>query len=106
MFIAMNRFQVALNAQEAFEQRWRERESLLAQMDGFEGFRLLKGREYEDYRLYATHTQWRDERSFAAWTGSEQFRLAHNRARLPEGTLLGHPQFEGFTSILEEHVAA
>ena len=34
------------------------------------------------------------------WTESDAFRKAHAQARAPEGTYLGHPEFEGFEVVL------
>ena len=38
--------------------------------------------------------------AFVAWTESEAFKKAHAQARAPEGTYLGHPEFEGFEVVL------
>ena len=100
MYIAMNRFRIALGREEDFERIWRERESLLDQVDGFKDFHLLRGPSDDECTLYASHSTWTDEASFVAWTESEAFRQAHAQARAPEGTYLGHPQFEGFQVVL------
>lgn len=101
MFVAMNRFKIALGREEDFEELWRNRESHLAQVPGFQEFHLLRGPVREDHRLYASHTIWDTEVSFMAWTESEAFRKAHGQARAPEGTYLGPPEFEGFTAVLK-----
>jgi len=99
MFIAMNRFRIALGHEKDFEKLWQERESFLADVPGFREFHLLRGPEYDDHRLYASHTVWDSQASFTDWTESEAFRKAHGRARAPEGTYLGPPQFEGFEVV-------
>ncbi len=43
MFIAMNRFKIALGHEADFEAVWRTRESYLDSVPGFEKFHLLKG---------------------------------------------------------------
>src|SRR5690606_7580876 len=43
MYIAMNNFRVKQERSDDFERAWRERESYLDGMDGFEAFHLLKG---------------------------------------------------------------
>jgi hypothetical protein len=43
MFIAMNRFQVKIGFEKAFETIWATRESYLGSMAGFVEFHLLKG---------------------------------------------------------------
>ena len=100
MFIAMNRFRIALGREEVFEELWRSRDSQLDQVPGFEAFHLLKGPSDEEATLYASHTVWARQEDFEAWTKSENFRKAHAKARAPEGTYLGHPNFEGFDVVL------
>ena len=96
MFIAMNRFQVKLGSEAAFETVWRTRESYLGSMAGFVEFHLLKGPVLEDHTLYASHTVWANYAAFEAWTKSEAFRAAHHKAGDNKPLYLGHPQFEGF----------
>ena len=96
MFIAMNRFQVKLGSEAAFETVWRTRESYLGSMAGFVEFHLLKGPVLEDHTLYSSHTVWVDKAAFEAWTRSEEFRAAHSRAGDNKPLYLEHPQFEGF----------
>ena len=100
MFIAMNRFRIACGREPDFEELWRRRESHLDDVPGFREFHLLKGPSDEEATLYASHTIWESGEAFEAWTKSENFRKAHAQARAPEGTYLGHPQFEGFEVIL------
>lgn len=101
MFIAMNRFQVAKGQEAAFEKVWKERDSRLDDVPGFEKFHLLRGPEAEDHTLYSSHTIWRDRDAFEAWTRSDAFRRAHAGAGARKNLYLGHPQFEGFEVILE-----
>lgn len=100
MFIAMNRFRIARGREEVFEDLWRKRESHLEGVPGFREFHLLKGPQDEESSLYASHSVWGSRQDFEAWTESESFRKAHAQARAPQGTYLGHPQFEGFEVIL------
>jgi len=100
MFIAMNRFRIALGSEEVFEELWRRRDSYLEEVPGFRTFQLLKGPADEEAVLYASHTVWESQEAFSAWTESEHFRKAHAQARAPQGTYLGHPQFEGFEVVL------
>lgn len=100
MFIAMNRFRIALGRESDFEELWRNRESRLDEVPGFQEFHLLKGPSDDEGTLYASHTTWESQASFEDWTRSENFRKAHAQARAPEGTYLGHPRFEGFETIL------
>ena len=100
MFIAMNRFRVARGHEEDFEELWRRRESYLDEVPGFREFHLLRGPGEEKGVLYASHSLWDSRQAFEAWTESEEFQRAHARARAPEGTYLGPPQFEGFEVVL------
>lgn len=99
MFVAMNRFRVQHGSEAAFEEVWRSRKSRLDEMEGFVDFHLLRGPERDDHTLYASHTLWRDRDAFEAWTKSEQFREAHKGAGANKPLYLGHPEFEGFTSV-------
>jgi heme-degrading monooxygenase HmoA len=99
MFIAMNRFKVIKGQEQAFEQRWRDRDSYLDQLPGFIEFNLLRGPEREEYTLYSSHTTWASKAEFTAWTQSEQFRAAHRGAGDNKQLHLGHPEFEGFEAV-------
>lgn len=99
MYIAMNRFRVAPDKQEAFKARWLDREVLLRTVPGFVSFQFLKGPEREDHVLYASHTVWASEEAFINWTKSEQFRQAHATAGDGVKLTIGGPVFEGFTVL-------
>lgn len=100
MYLAMNRFRVALGQESVFESLWRERDSYLDEVPGFREFHLLRGPSNDEATLYASHSLWDSRAAFEAWTESEAFRKAHSQARTPKGTLLGHPEFEGFEYVL------
>ena len=100
MFLAMNRFKIALGYEEGFEKVWKERDSYLDEVDGFVSFNLMKGVVTEDYVWYASHSVWQSKDAFEAWTKSEHFRKAHAQASAPKGTYLGHPDLELFDSVL------
>jgi heme-degrading monooxygenase HmoA len=100
MFIAMNRFKVALGSESAFEDVWTTRDTHLKDVPGFTEFDLLKGPQRDDHVLYASHTIWETRAAFEAWTQSEAFRAAHRNAGGETRSLyLGHPEFEGFEVI-------
>lgn len=100
MFIAMNRFSIHKGSEEAFEEVWKTRDSLLADVPGFVDFKLLRGPDQGETTLYASHTIWTDRAAFEAWTQSEHFRKAHANAG-SHGTLYaGHPEFEGFETVV------
>ena len=101
MFVAMNRFHIAKGREAEFERVWAERDTHLDGVPGFLEFRLLKGPEAEDHTLYASHSIWVDREAFESWTRSEAFRKAHAGAGGRRGLYLGHPQFEGFETVLD-----
>jgi heme-degrading monooxygenase HmoA len=95
----MNHFRVQPERCEDFETAWRERETFLADVAGFEQFQLLKGPVDEHgMQQYASHTVWKDEASFHAWMASDAFRKAHAQGKL-SGVLAGPPKFVGWTSV-------
>jgi heme-degrading monooxygenase HmoA len=96
VFIAMNRFRVRPDAESDFEAVWLNREVYLDRVPGFIEFHLLRGPRNEDHTLYSSHTVWRSQADFEAWTRSEAFRNAHRQAGGNKPLYLGHPQFEGF----------
>lgn len=99
MFLAMNRFKVVSGSEEAFEEVWRNRRSRLDEMPGFVSFNLMRGPEREGHTLFASHTIWKDEAAFRAWTTSAQFRETHRSAGDAKPLYVGHPEFEGFTVV-------
>lgn len=99
MFIAMNRFKIALGSEGAFIDIWESRETYLDEVPGFKRFELLQGSTSEDYTLFASHSEWESREAFDAWTKSEAFKKAHANARGAKGIYLGPPQFEGFETI-------
>jgi len=103
-YIAMNRFKIAEGRETDFEDVWRSRESRLKELKGFREFRLLKGPEREGHTLYSSHVLWNSKDDFDSWTKSEQFRASHRNAgdSRSKGAILGHPEFEGFETILQE----
>ncbi len=100
MFIAMNRFRIAVGREDVFEELWRKRDSHLDDVPGFREFHLLRGPTDDDATLFASHSVWDSRAAFEAWTESEAFRQAHAQARAAEGTYLGHPIFEGFEVLM------
>ncbi|MEY2633419.1 MAG: hypothetical protein RIR00_2073 [Pseudomonadota bacterium] len=101
MFLVMNRFRIARGQEDAFVAHWRQRTSYLHEVEGFVDFHLLRGESNEEFTLFASHTIWKDEAAFAAWTHSEAFRKAHMAAaQTPRSFYVGPPQLEIFESVL------
>lgn len=100
MFIAMNRFRIAPGREAEFIEVWRQRDSRLAEMRGFQSFNLLQGPSNAEAMLFVSHSTWDSAVAFEAWTRSESFRAAHANAGQQRGLYLGPPQFEGFEVVL------
>jgi len=99
MYIAMNRFEVAVGREDEFEEVWRNRESYLDEVDGIRDFCLLRGAPGEESTHFLSYSRWESQAVFKAWTESEAFIKAHRQAKMPEGLVLGHPRFEGFVVV-------
>ena len=100
MYIAMNRFKIALGKEQVFIDIWNQRETFLAEVPGFTSFNLLQGEVTEEYTLFASHTVWESLQHFKDWTTSEAFRKAHAGAGGNKDIYVGPPKLEGFTSVL------
>jgi heme-degrading monooxygenase HmoA len=100
MFIAMNRFQIALGREEDFVAVWKNRETYLDDVPGFQNFHLLRGATTDQHTLFASHSVWDSRAAFEAWKHSEAFRNAHRNAGDNKGIYLGHPHLELFESAL------
>ncbi len=55
MFIAMNRFKVRIGSETDFETVWKNRDSQLSDVPGFESFHLLRGATNEDEAIRSMH---------------------------------------------------
>ncbi|MEE2997689.1 MAG: antibiotic biosynthesis monooxygenase [Pseudomonadota bacterium] len=100
MYIAMNRFKIALGRKNDFEQIWKGRNSHLEGVPGFQKFHLVKGIKEETHTLYASHSTWDSKDDFLNWTKSDAFRQAHKGAGEHSDVYLGHPEFEGFEVVI------
>lgn len=100
MFIAMNRFKIALGREQDFIAIWQKRESYLDGVPGFKDFHLLQGASNAEFSLFASHSVWESKKAFEDWTHSEAFRKAHAGAGASQGIYLGHPQLELFESVV------
>jgi len=90
-YVATNRFSVRAGKEGKFEQRWANRKSRLATLDGFKYFHLMRrvdpnknGGEYvqtdengESMGNYVSFTIWEKKSHFSAWRTGEAFKEAH-----------------------------
>ncbi|WP_279147126.1 antibiotic biosynthesis monooxygenase family protein [Photobacterium carnosum] len=58
MYIAMNRFKIRLGSEQEFIDIWKNRETYLDTVPGFQSFNLLQGASNDDYTLFASHSVW------------------------------------------------
>jgi heme-degrading monooxygenase HmoA len=100
MYIAMNRFRIALGREQDFIDIWKNRDTHLQAVPGFKEFNLLQGPSDDEGTLFASHSLWESAEAFTNWTRSEAFRKAHANAGDSRGIYLGPPQFEGFEVVL------
>jgi heme-degrading monooxygenase HmoA len=100
MFVAMNRFKIALGSENEFVSIWKNRETYLDTVPGFKSFNLLRGASTDEYTLFASHSIWDSSAAFSDWTKSEAFRKAHANASGTKDIYLGPPEFEGFESVI------
>ncbi|MHC4974205.1 MAG: antibiotic biosynthesis monooxygenase family protein [Planctomycetota bacterium] len=100
MYIAMNRFRIAAGREDEFVRIWRDRDSYLDEVAGFQRFRLLQGERGDSETVIISHSEWESRDHFRGWTESEAFLKAHRQARTPEGLVLGHPDFEGYEVVV------
>lgn len=100
MYIAMNRFRIAVGKEQDFIDIWQNRETHLNAVPGFKEFNLLQGPSDEEATLFTSHSIWESGEAFYDWTRSEAFRQAHANAGESKGIYLGPPQFEGYEVVL------
>jgi len=63
-YIAMNRFKIVIGKESDFENIWKNRETFLDGVKGFEKFNLLKGSTNNDHTLYVSHSIWTSRSDF------------------------------------------
>lgn len=91
-YIATNRFAVRKDQQAKFEQRWVNRKSKLATLEGFRYFHLMRRVDLQNdgttvynggdsaeeaQNNYVSFTIWQKKSHFSAWRGGEAFKEAH-----------------------------
>lgn len=73
--VKINVLEVPAERGAVLEERFAARGRGLTDVDGFEGFQLLRPTAGTD--RYLVVTWWRDEAAFEAWTASEHFGASH-----------------------------
>ncbi|MCX8618736.1 antibiotic biosynthesis monooxygenase [Gilliamella sp. B2923] len=103
MYIVMNRFKVKRGSEDTFIEIWRNRDSHLKEMKGFNRFYFLKGKTDENYTLFSSFAEWESKADFEAWVNSEQFKHTHrNTGNRPNNNDIYYEpaQLECFESVL------
>ena len=103
MYIVMNRFKVKRGSEEAFIEIWRNRDTHLKEMKGFNRFYFLKGKTEENYTLFSSFAEWESKADFDAWVNSEQFKHTdRNTGNRPNNNDIYYEpaQLECFESVL------
>ena len=73
-FIATNRFKIAAGRESDFENIWKNRETHLNDVQGFQKFNLLRGETNENFTLFISHSTWDSKADFENWKKSDAFR--------------------------------
>ena len=63
MYVAMNRFRIALGREQDFIEIWKNRDTHLQEVPGFKQFHLLQGATDEECTLFASHSVWESEQA-------------------------------------------
>ena len=71
MYVAMNRFRIALGKEQEFIDIWKNRDTYLQEVPGFKQFNLMQGATDDQCTLFASHSVWESEQAFVDWTKSE-----------------------------------
>lgn len=100
MYIASTRFKIIPGQEKKFEALWRQRESNLEFVDGFEKFNLLMGFKTGGFSMYASNTKWESKKSFDAWQETITFWEVDKNVGKNRSLYLTHPKFESFEIII------
>ncbi len=104
MFVTMNRFTIAPQYWEAFEERFKNRAGLIDKEPGFIRNTLLRPAEGMGDQ-HVVMTLWESHAAFEAWTKSASFRQAHAKAgQTPEEWYAGPNRLEVFESVTDSGV--
>lgn len=105
MFIAMNRFLIKTPHADAFEERWRKRESFLHEFPGFVRFMLLRTAPQDnEVTEFVSHSQWLSREGFEDWLQSDRSRTSHGQSPIPREAFQGPPEFRGYAVALESSI--
>ena len=92
-FIAINRFKIAIGRESDFEDIWKNRETHLNDVQGFQKFNLLRGETNKNFTLFTSHSTRDSEADFENWKKSDALKKSHSGGGQHQGIYLGHPEF-------------
>ncbi len=92
MIVVQNRFEIAEEYEDAFIERFQNREGDIESREGFRKFELLRPAD-EDTNTVVAMTVWDTKADFEAWTDSTAFEQAHD-SDAPREMFEGHPTLE------------
>jgi len=99
MFVVMNRIPVNEEFREDFEARFRERQGLVDQSPGFVRNLVLRPSDGSS-EYHIVMTLWESREAFEAWTRSEAFARAHEKAKeTPKAMFNGRNVLEMFEVV-------
>ena len=101
MFVTMNRFTIAPEHWDDFENRFRQRAGLIDGEPGFIRNAVLRPTE-NSCNQHVILTMWETRQDFKAWTKSEAFRKAHEKAgHTPREWFIAPTKLEIFESVTD-----
>ena len=94
--VKINAISPAKGEELQLEERFGSRVREVDQMEGFEGFELLRPVEGDD--RYFVYTRWRSEEDYQRWVNSDEFRKGH-ATRQGERPLATHATLLAFEVV-------
>lgn len=99
-YVVMNNIPVTEDDGEKVEEQFKQRNSELGNMTGFQAFRLLRPKKGNTYVVL---TQWRSEADFKNWKNTDAFKKQHaGQAAKPPAYIMDKPFITSYHLIKEE----
>ncbi len=95
--VKINALTVPEGMEAELEERFGDRRRGVENMDGFEGFYLL--RPVSGDERYFVFTKWRSEEDFQNWVRSDEFRRGHARSARAGGSVAIHAHLLSFEVV-------
>lgn len=99
-YVVMNNIPVTEDGGDKVEEQFKQRNSGLSNMTGFQAFRLLRPKKGNTYVVL---TQWHSEADFDNWKNSAAFKNQHaNQAAKPPAYIMDKPFITSYHMIKDE----